>query len=323
VKALRLHGIGDLRLHSEPPPVPVGAEILVRVAAVGLCGSDRHWLAEGGIGDALLGRPLVLGHELTGTIVSGPRSGERVAVDPAAPCGRCEQCRDGLGHLCRELRFLGHGVVDGGLQELLVWPDELLHRLPSSIGDPEGSLLEPLGVALHAVDLGHVRDGTRAAVFGCGPIGLLLVRALRAVGAEVGVAEVLEHRLEVALADGAAILEGEVDVAFEAAGDDGALDAAIAATRPGGRVVIVGIPDGDRTSFSAAAARRKGLTLLVSRRMTATDLPRAIGLVDSGRISLGGLISEVHDLEHGAEAFAGLTSRRGLKVIVTPTQKPA
>ena len=100
MKALRLHGTGDLRLHDEPSPEPRDGEVLVRVTAVGLCGSDRHWFLEGGIGDAVLDRPLVLGHEFVGTIESGERAGERVALDPAVPCGRCSVCLGGNPHLC-------------------------------------------------------------------------------------------------------------------------------------------------------------------------------------------------------------------------------
>ena len=336
MKALHLHGRGDLRLHDEPAPTPSDGEVLVRVTAVGLCGSDRHWFLEGSIGDAALTQPLVLGHEFVGTIESGPRAGERVALDPAIPCGCCVVCRSGQPHLCPELRFAGHGSTDGALRTLLPWPEQLAHRLPSSISDAEGALLEPLGVALHALDLGRVGAGTTAAVFGSGPIGLLLLQALGVVGATTILAtDRLSHRVAVAAAMGAthaldadealadrALTErlprGGVDVAFEAAGEDDALASAIDAVRPGGRIVIVGIPDGDRTSFTASTARRKGLTLLLCRRMEATDLPRAIALAETGRVQLGPLISERYALSEWRQAFDALTERRGLKVVVEP-----
>jgi L-iditol 2-dehydrogenase len=107
VKALRLHAPGDLRLHDEPESEVGPGEVLLRVTSVGLCGSDRHWLVEGGIGDAVLARPLVLGHEFAATIESGPRAGERVAVDPAIPCGACASCAAGLQHLCPDVEFAG------------------------------------------------------------------------------------------------------------------------------------------------------------------------------------------------------------------------
>jgi L-iditol 2-dehydrogenase len=340
VKALRLHAPGDLRLHDEPSPEPTAAEVLLRVRAVGLCGSDRHWFSEGAIGDARLTRPLVLGHEFVATIESGPRRGERVAVDPANPCGRCAPCFAGMAHLCLNVRFAGHGATDGALRSLMTWPDPLLHRIPDSIPDAEGALLEPLGVALHALDLGHAGPGVSAGVFGCGPIGLLLIQALRATGASVDLAtDRLLHRVEKATDLGAArgILAREgavdavyrdgavgpgVDVAFEVAGENAAIDDAITAARPGGRVVLVGIPADDRTSFRASAARRKGLTLLLCRRMRGTDLPRATGLVESGRVELASLVTGRYALEEWREAFSALGDRRGLKVIVDPQPGP-
>jgi L-iditol 2-dehydrogenase len=322
VRALRLHGPGDLRLHDEPDPEVRDGEVLVRVRAVGLCGSDRHWLVEGGIGDAVLERPLVLGHEFAGTIASGARAGERVALDPAVPCGACAVCRSGLLHLCPDTRFAGHGRTDGALRTLVAWPEELAHPLPDLIADDEAALLEPLGVALHALDLGKVAAGTTAAVVGCGPIGLLLVQALRAAGADVLAAtDPLVHRASAALAYGAVAgdLAGvEVDVAFDASGTDDAVAAAIDAARPGGRVVLVGIPEGDRTCFPASAARRKGLTLLLARRMTPVDLPRAIGLAERGAVDLASLVGERHPLEDWQAAADALLERRTLKVVVEP-----
>jgi len=294
----------------------------VRVTAVGLCGSDRHWFLEGGIGDAVLDRPLVLGHEFVGTIESGDRAGERVALDPAVPCGRCSVCLGGNPHLCPELRFAGHGSADGALRTSLAWPDRLAHALPDGLPDAEGSLLEPLGVALHALDLAKAQPGSTAGVFGCGPLGLLLIQALRAAGVEKVVAsDPLPHRAEAAASLGATLDGGEVDVAFEAAGEDAALADAIDNVRPGGRVVLVGIPDGDRTSFTASTARRKGLTLALCRRMKPSDLPRAIRLAEAGDVKLGTLVSGRYALSEWREAFGELVERRGLKVVVEPQRE--
>src|SRR5262245_42638071 len=134
VRVARLYGIGQVRVGEEPEPsaVPPGHS-LVRVNAVGVCGSDLHWFADGGIGDAELARPLVLGHEMAGLVQTGPLTGTRVAIDPAQPCGRCAECRRGYGNLCPTVRFAGHGTVDGGLRELLIWPDQRLHPVPDGI----------------------------------------------------------------------------------------------------------------------------------------------------------------------------------------------
>src|SRR5581483_9575705 len=138
---------------------------------------------------------LVLGHEFAGVIACGPRTGERVVLDPSVPCARCEACLAGLPHLCPVGRFAGHGSTDGALRTSLAWPEGLAHPLPERIADAEAALLEPLGVALHGLDLAHVRSGTRVGVFGCGPLGLLLVQAVGAAGGETIVAtDPLEHR---------------------------------------------------------------------------------------------------------------------------------
>ena len=318
MKALRLYGAGELRVVDEAEPVPKPGEVLVRVDAVGLCGSDRHWFIEGGIGDATVARPLVLGHEIAGTIAAGPRSGERVALDPADPCGRCGSCRSGLDNLCPTVRFAGHGDTDGGLRTELAWPERLLQPVPDGLGDDAATLLEPLGVALHALDLGAVAPGDRAAVFGCGPLGLLIVQLLVRGGVEVFAADPIPHRLAAALALGAAGAPFEVDVGFEVSGSDEALDSTLALVRPGGRVVLVGIPDGDRTSFSASTARRKGLTLLLSRRMKSGDLQRAVQLVERGEVSLEGLVTECHPLADAEAAFASLVARTAIKIVVEP-----
>jgi L-iditol 2-dehydrogenase len=331
---LRIHAAGDVRLHAEPVPVPEPGQALVRVTAVGLCGSDLHWYAEGSTGTASLTRPLVLGHEMGGVIASGPRSGTRVAIEPADPCGRCDACRAGHGNLCPHVRFAGHSVFDGGLRGLMAWPERLLMPVPDALDDDEVSLLEPLGVALHAIDLGHVRAGMSAGVFGCGPIGLLLIRALRAFGVgPVLATDRLPHRVAAALASGASDARlvgddgqppgldewGPVDVAFEAAGTDEALETGLRTVRIGGRVVVVGIPSTPRTSVVAAVAREKGLTLAFSRRMKSHHMLGAIELVAHRGMDLSGLITSRFDLRDGPAAFAALAERGGLKVMVRPS----
>jgi len=332
MRVARLHGAGDVRVGEEPPPAPEPGLCLVRVTAVGLCGSDLHWYAEGGIGDARLERPLVVGHEMAGVVVDGPRDGERVAIDPAIPCQTCRMCRAGHANLCTEIRFAGHGGCDGGLREFMAWPAALLHGLPEAISDADGAMLEPLGVALHAADLGRVRVGARVAVVGCGPIGMLLVRVARLAGASTVVAvEPLEHRRRAASAMGADEVwspteaderltdpaEEGADVVFEVAGTDPAVHTALLAARPGARVVLVGIPDADSTTFVASLARRKGLTLLLARRMS-DAYPRAIDLVARGQVDVTSLVTQRYPLDRVGDAFDAAQARRGLKVVVEP-----
>jgi L-iditol 2-dehydrogenase len=326
VRAARLHGVGDLRVADEPAPAAGPGMSLVRVTAVGICGSDLHWFDEGAIGDAKLTHPLVLGHEGAGVIADGPRRGERVAIDPAIPCGTCRACRDGYRNLCYRIKFSGHGDTDGMLREVMAWPSDLLHPLPDGVCDADGAMLEPLGVAIHSADLGHLPFAGTAAVIGCGPIGLLLIQVLRAAGASSVLAvEPLAHRREAAARLGADqvldsasdLSEAGVDVAFEAAGNDEAVALAMASVRPGGRVVLAGIPDDDAIRFGASLARRKGLTIAMVRRMNEV-YPRAIGLASRGVVDLGSVVTSRFGLGPVREAFAEGARRTGLKVIVEP-----
>jgi L-iditol 2-dehydrogenase len=331
VRVLRLHAAGDLRLAEEPVPEAAPGHTVVRVTDVGLCGSDLHWFEEGGIGDARLTRPVVPGHEIAGVIDYGPAAGTPVAVDPAIPCNSCPSCLRGHRNLCPTVDFAGHGRIDGGLRELMVWPTELLHRLPAGFSTTEGAVLEPLGVAIHALDLGHLRTATSIAVVGCGPIGLLLLEAALSSGAtSVLAVDPLAHRREEACRRGAELaltpqearersLELEVDVAFELAGNDAAVEQAMALARPGGRVVLGGIPGNDRTSFPASLARRKGLTLALVRRMKDDVYERGARLVETGRVDAASLVTARFPLELAAEAFASAVSRQGLKVVIQPS----
>jgi L-iditol 2-dehydrogenase len=334
VRAARIHAVGDLRVGEEPVPGVPAEMSLVQVSAVGICGSDLHWWDKGGIGDAKLVNPLVLGHEGAGVIAEGPRRGERVAIDPAICCGYCRACRDGYRNLCYQIRFAGHGETDGMMREFMAWPSALLHRLPDAVSDADGALLEPLGVALHSADLGHLPFGGTASVIGCGPIGLLLVGVLKAAGAgSVLAIEPLAHRREAAVRFGAdrvadpgsfaddglmRTLTGYgVDVAFEAAGSGDALRLAVESVRPGGRVVLVGIPGDDTIRLQASAARRKGLTIALVRRMNEV-YARAISLAARGVVDLGSLVTRRASLGEVAEAFGDSARRTGLKVVIEP-----
>ncbi len=336
MKVVRLHGKGDLRLEEEGAPRPGHDEELVRVMAVGICGSDLHWYRESGIGDAVLTRPLVLGHEAGGVIVEGPRAGQRVAIDPAIPCYSCEQCLAGHQHLCQRLRFAGHGSTDGLLRELAPWPSRSLVPVPDGLGDSDVAMLEPLGVALHAVRLGGIRPGASVGVFGCGPIGLFLVQLARAAGAAAIVAtDVLPHRVDAAREAGATHAEivtgGEeralllaatggrgIDVGFEVAGEDDALETAIALAAPASTVVVVGIPNMDRTQFTPSVARRKGLTIKLSRRMNRV-YPAAIRLAEAGLADVRSVVTASYPIDQFDAAFSTAVRRDGLKIVIRPS----
>jgi L-iditol 2-dehydrogenase len=323
----RLHGARDLRIGEEPDPVPGPGESLVRVDGVGICGSDLHWFLEGEIGENKLSQPVVPGHEQGGTIVSGPRAGQRVAIEPAIPCGHCRYCLAGWVNLCPTCRFSGQGSLDGGFRELMAWPDELLSPVPDAVPDEHVPLIEPLLIAMHADYLRPVRRGDQVAVVGCGPIGLLQVQvAALADPARILAVEPLAHRRAAALAAGAteavdAIPPGEgepvFDVVFDASGSPGAVDAAVDLARPGGTVVLAGIPDEDSTAFRASVARRKGLTFVLVRRSVPRN-ERAYRLIEAGRIRLDGLVTHRFPLDRATEAFEAAAARQGLKVLVHP-----
>ena len=327
----RLHGPHELVVRDEPTTETAPGEVLVRVDAVGLCGSDTHWWETAGIGEtALPPGGLCLGHEIAGTITGEDGRPIAVAVDPSQPCRSCATCRSGLEDLCPSTRFAGFGPTDGGLRDWMAWPRDLLVPVPLGLAPEQACQLEALGVAIRAVERAGVGPDTSVAVVGTGPIGLLIVRVCRALGAQAILAtDLLEHRVAAAVESGATdawvadagatpATRVPVDVAIEVAGTDDAVATAIELVRPGGHVVLVGIPENDRTAFRAAPARRKGLTLSLSRRMRAADLHAAARLVADGTVSLDGLVTHVGDLADAAEAFAVQAARTGLKVVVRP-----
>jgi L-iditol 2-dehydrogenase len=333
MKTLRLYDIHDMRLTDDPLPQVGPGESLVRVTAVGICGSDTHWYSEGGIGGTFLTEPLVLGHESSGLVENGELRGMRVAIDPAMPCNKCARCLEGNPNLCPRIRFAGTHGVDGTLRQYIAWPSENLFPLPEAISDAEGTVLEPLGVAMHAADLGPISPGQSVGVYGCGPVGLLIIQLVRLSGASrIFATDKKPDRLQAALGMGATdafLADGTeaakiwaasgnegVDVAYEAAGDNAAVETSVATARFGGRVVIVGITADDRTIFTASTARRKGLTIMISRRSKFT-YPRAIRLVMEGKINVKSLITHCFPLSEYDRAFKEAEARTGLKMVIT------
>ena len=329
MKSLRLYGPGDIRLEDEPTPVPKPNEELLNVTAVGVCGSDLHWFSEGNIGTDVLQQPLVLGHEFAAIT----QSGQRVAVDPSITCGHCEFCEEGNPNFCTELIFAGHATTDGALREQMAWPSRFLFPIPDEISDADGAMLEPLGVAIHSVNLAHLKPGMAAAVLGNGPIGLLTLQVARIAGAGVIFAtDLLQHRLDAAKDLGAQYTlmantddrdeainrttNGRgVDVVFEAAGTPEAVESAMNIAKRGGTVILAGIPSKDETRFPASLARRKGLIIKIVRRMKNT-YPTAIRLVQSGQVDVRSLVTHHFPLEQAVEAFAVAERREGIKVMI-------
>jgi L-iditol 2-dehydrogenase len=316
----------DIRLEDAPVPVPAHGEALVRIRAVGICGSDLHYYAHGRIGDVRFVPGHILGHEVSGVVealgpgTAGPAPGTPVAVDPAIHCGACRFCAEGHPNFCRELRFFGSPPTPGALQEYLTHPARFLYPLPPALPFPMGAAIEPLGVAIHAVDLGHLVLGASVAVFGCGPVGLMVAGAAQLAGARlVCAAEPLPHRRKIATQFGVAVAfdpaeddvvrgirdrtDGDgVDVAFEVAGNPSATVQAVQAVRPGGTLVLAGYWEADAVTLPGITAMRKGLTIRFVRRMKHT-FPRAIDLVRRDQVNLAALVTHEFPLDRVAEAF--------------------
>ncbi len=331
--AARLYGPADLRVESVPHPgPPPEGKVLLRVTAVGVCGSDLHTFRHARIGDTRLAGPLVLGHEFAGVVeevtpcvLDGDfrclQPGTRVAVDPAQPCRRCEPCERGDPNLCENLHFCGLWPDDGAMCQWVHMPAHCCFPIPGEIDDAAAVMLEPLGVAIHTVDLAKIRVGHQVAILVAGPIGLCILQMVRLSGAgRVLVADKFPWRLDLARRLGATeawncddvnVVEAVrratggrgVDVAIEAAWCDNSLDLAADCLAMGGRLVVVGISDDDRMTLRHSIARRKGLLIVMVRRMKHV-YPRAIRLAEQKLVNLESLVTHRFPLERAAEAFA-------------------
>ena len=326
MRASRLHGIRELRLDTLPRPVPGPGQALLQVASVGVCGSDVHYYLHGRIGSQVVTGPIIMGHEFSARIagvgpgVKGLAVGQLVSVEPGISCGKCESCLQGHPNLCPNVRFCGTPPIDGVFAEYTVLPAENCFPLPEGFGPVEGAMLEPLGIAIHTVDLANLKAGQTVAVLGAGPIGLLVAAVAKAAGAsQILMTEPLAHRRQFALeyiADAALNPETVdvvteikqltggrgVDVAFEAAGESDTPQQAAAMARIGGKVIVAGIPTDDTMNMNASTVRHKGLTIKIVRRMKHT-YPRAIRLVQTGMVDVKSLATHQFPLERIDEAF--------------------
>lgn len=295
-------------------------EILIDVACVGLCGSDLHYYKDGGIGSAVVKEPFVPGHEFGGYLCEdfddlGLAKGSLVAVDPNRACGHCEYCEKGYANLCPNVEFIGAPPFNGAMTERIWVPSSQIVPLPDNFTPLETVMLEPLGVAIHAVDLAKPKLLERVALVGCGPIGLLILQVLKAAGAgEILAVDPLQHRRDMAGQLGAARTGTSVDdirewtdragapLVIEATNSPLGFRDAVVAAKIGGRIVLVGIPDGDTYTLPAAEARRRGLKIKFARRMGEV-YPRAIELVAGGKVDVTSLVTHQVGLDEAPDTF--------------------
>jgi L-iditol 2-dehydrogenase len=341
MKAAVLHRPGEIRVEQRQVPEPGPGEVLVRVRAVGVCGSDVHYYKEGRIGRRVVEKPLILGHECAGEVValgsgvSHLRIGSRVALEPGVPCRRCRYCKSGRYNLCPDVTFMATPPVDGAFVEYIAWPADFTYPLPENLGYAEGALMEPLAVGMHAVQRARLVPGCTVLVLGGGPIGQLALLAAKAAGAgRVILTELEEGRLAMARSLGAdvaldlrttpmpealaEITDGEgPDLVIEAAGSMETVRQSIELVRRGGTVVWIGLPGTDPCPVSVLQAINKEMDILGIYRY-ANVYPDAIRLAASGKIDLSRLVTHRFPLEEARRALDTAADQKSstVKVLV-------
>jgi L-iditol 2-dehydrogenase len=337
MRAAVLDSVGVITLRELPMPAPGPHEVLVRVTAVGTCGSDVHYYRHGRIGDYVVEAPLVLGHEPAGTVVglgsaaSRHRLGQRVSIEPGVPDLTCRECRAGRYNLCPRMRFFGTPPIDGAFCEYVVVREDFAYGVPDGLSDDAAALIEPLSVGLWACRKAGIGPGARVLVTGAGPIGLMCLQAARAFGAtEITVTDVNAHRLRAARDLGAtATLDAgrtrladagiEPDVLLECSGFPPAIGDAIRAVRRAGRVVLIGM-GGDEIPLPLAHVQNRELEITGIFRY-ANTWPAAISLASSGRVELDAMVTghfTLAEVERALTAAAGDTA--AIKAVVRPTE---
>ena len=335
MRAAVLRAPGDVVIEERPIPRAGPGQVVVRVRAVGVCGSDTHYYEHGRIGRFVVEAPLVLGHEAAGEVTDlGPgvtrlAVGERVSIEPGVPDLTCGQCLAGRYNLCPNMRFFGTPPVDGAFAEYVVVHEAFAHPVPNGVSDDAAALLEPLSVGIWACMKARVTAGSRVLITGAGPIGLVSVQAALAFGAtEVVVSDVNPVRLALAKELGATMvidareasvtdLHRSPEVLLECSGHPPAIGEAIRALDRAGRAVLIGM-GGDEIVLPLSVIQERELELTGTFRYAGT-WPRAIALIASGRINLDRLVTGTYRLDQAQEALtAGRRDQQSVKVVVHP-----
>ncbi len=327
MKAIVLTDLQKMELREVPEPaVEKDTDVLLKIEKIGICGSDVHYHETGRIGSQVVQYPFIVGHECSATVkavgsaVTRIKAGDEIVVDPAASCHHCDQCRQGRENTCENLTFLGTpGQGNGCLCEYIVMPQDSCYPTHQKITLEQAALCEPFAIGVYSVRQSKVFHNDKIAILGSGPIGLSCMVAAQAqnVG-EIYMTDKLDYRVQIAKKAGAvwagnpdkenivkAILEQEplgMDIVYECAGQQETLDEAVELLKPGGKLILVGIPRLDRVSFSIDRLRRKELTLINIRRQNGCT-QAAIDLIASGKIDVDFMITHRFEFEQTPAAF--------------------
>lgn len=323
---------GEVELGSALVPTLEADQVLVQVAAVGVCGSDVHYYQHGRIGPYVVEHPLVLGHELSGTItavgadVAADRIGERVAVEPQRPCRVCAQCKAGRYNLCPDIEFFATPPIDGAFCEYVAIQSDFAHAIPDSVSDEAAALIEPLSVGIWACKRADVGPGSTVLIAGAGPIGVIMAQTARAFGATtIYITDIADDRRAFALRHGAThaldprieSVEGlDVDAFIDASGVAAAVQTGIRAVRPGGRAILVGMGN-DSVELPVSFIQNREIWLSGVFRY-ANTWPLGIKLVETGAVDLDVLVTGRFPLADAEEALNAGRLPGQLKVIVYP-----
>jgi len=327
MKAAALTGIRKMGVIDVPEPkIKKDDDVLLKVELAGVCGSDMHYYMTGGIGSEKVEYPFVIGHECAATVkdagdsVTGVKAGDKVAVEPAVVCHQCDQCKMGRENTCRNLKFLGcPGQLEGCLCEYIVMPEHCCFGVEEKLSFAQAVLCEPLAIAVYAVQQGRLKKEFNIAILGAGPIGLSCLKSAQAENVNsIYMTEKVRERIDVARKAGAEwvgnpdeqdvveeILQGEtdgMDVIFECAGQQETLDQAVDLLKPGGKLMLIGIPRTDRVSFVIDKLRRKEINIINVRRQNKCT-QKAIELVASGKIDVDFMVTHRFKLEQARRAF--------------------
>lgn len=327
MKAAQLTAIGSFQIADIPRPNIINdTDVLIKMAVVGVCGSDVHYYNTGRIGNRIVQFPFIIGHEGAGTIekvgpaVTNLTPGQRVAIDPAISCHKCDQCTSGREHTCRNMKFLScPDEAPGNLCEYIVMPQQCCYKIHDSTTFDQAALSEPFSIGVYSAQRAGSLQNATIGILGQGPIGLSVLIAAQTKGIKSSyVTDKIDARLNTARNLGVTwtgnpdsiniideIIAHEptsLDVVFECCGQQEALDQAVNLIKPGGRLIIVGIPEPNRISFDTSEFRHKELEILYIRRQN-NCVQTALDLIETGQVNLDAMATHHFNLDQTKEAF--------------------